>query len=757
MRARTAGSIVERGISPVSVPAESNSRQGVGAAAIAWVITATYYFYQYTLRSAPSVMIPQLSEAFGVGALGVASIVGLFYYGYSPFSLVAGVAIDRLGPRRVLPIGASAVGAGALLFASGSSEAASVGRFLQGAGGVFALVGAIYIASRYFPPSQAATLIGATQMFGMAGGAAGQFAVGPLIGKGFAWNGFWAGMGIAGLAIGGLLLLLLPKEKPAKKSERTLGTALEGLYTIFKNPQSILCGLIAGFLFIPTTIFDMIWGVRYLQEAHGFDYASAVMRSATVPAGWVIGCPLLGFISDRIGRRKPVIFGGATTLLACMAWILFGRTGVFPPYIIGLVAGVASGSAMLPYTVIKEANPPELGGTATGVINFVNFTFSALLGPIFAWILQQVSGATGQMESMHYQTAFAPLLLGIIVAIVLTLVLKETGWRRPIIALRLKTGGLTMSRGIAVATGTGKYEALLERCQQLQPIATAVAHPCEITALSGAIEAAEKGLISPILVGPRVKIESTARAARIDLGGCEIVDVPHSHASAAKAVELLRDAKAELLMKGSLHTDELMAAVISREGGLRTGRRISHAFVMDIPTYHKVLIVTDGAINISPSLEDKVDICQNAIDLAISLGREKPKVAVLAAVETVTSKMPATIDAAALCKMAERGQISGAIFDGPLAFDNAIDKSAAQTKGIHSEVAGDPDILLAPDLEAGNILAKQLTFLANAESAGLVLGARVPIILTSRADSVRSRIASCAVAMLVAHARRRKH
>jgi len=312
-----------------------------------------------------------------------------------------------------------------------------------------------------------------------------------------------------------------------------------------------------------------------------------------------------------------------------------------------------------------------------------------------------------------------------------------------------------MSKGVAISTGTGKYEQLLERCARLEPIATAVAHPCEASALSGAIEAAEKGLIEPILVGPRAKVEATADAAHVDLHGHQIVDVPHSHASAAKAVELLREGKAELLMKGSLHTDELMGAVVSRDGGLRTSRRISHVFVMDIPTYHKVLIVTDGAINIAPSLEDKVDICQNAIDLAIALGLERPKVAVLAAVETVTSKMPATIDAAALCKMAERGQITGALLDGPLAFDNAINKKAAETKGIRSDVAGDPDILLAPDLEAGNILAKQLSFLANADSAGLVLGARVPIILTSRADSVRSRIASCGVAMLAAHARRK--
>jgi len=306
------------------------------------------------------------------------------------------------------------------------------------------------------------------------------------------------------------------------------------------------------------------------------------------------------------------------------------------------------------------------------------------------------------------------------------------------------------------ATGTGKYERLLARCEGLAPVPTAVAHPCEVTALSGAMEAATLGLIVPLLVGPAQRIKETAAAAGIDLDGKEIIDVSHSNASAAKAVELIREGRAEILMKGSLHTDELMAAVVSREGGLRTGRRISHVFVMDVPTYHKVLIVTDGAINIAPTLEDKVDICQSAIDLALCLGLEKPKVAILAAVETVNSKMPATLDAAALCKMAQRGQIKGGILDGPLAFDNAISKEAATTKGIKSAVAGDPDILLAPDLEAGNLLAKQLTFLANADSAGMVLGARVPIILTSRADSVRSRIASCAVAKLVAHARRSK-
>jgi MFS family permease len=396
-------------------------------AAIAWLIAAVYYFYQYALRSAPAVMMPELSDAFGLSALGVASMAGLFYYGYSPFSLVAGAAIDRLGPRKVVPIGAAAVGIGALLFASGSGGAASVGRLLQGAGGVFALVGAVYIASTNFPASRAATLIGATQMFGMAGGSAGQFVVGPLIASGVAWSTFWAGMGIAGLAISVLLVFLIPAAEPRERRPDWLTEAARALGQVFRNPQSILCGMIAGLLFIPTTIFDMIWGVRYLQEARGFEYAEAVIRSATVPLGWIIGCPLLGVVSDRIGRRKPVIIVSAMVLLACLAWILYGRATVLPPYVLGIVAGLASGAAMLPYTVIKEANPPEVSGSATGVVNFLNFTFSALLGPVFGWILVAVGGGAASMTLEHYQTAFEPLLYGVGLAIVLTFLLKETG------------------------------------------------------------------------------------------------------------------------------------------------------------------------------------------------------------------------------------------------------------------------------------------------------------------------------------------
>ena len=396
-------------------------------AAIAWLITAVYCFSRYTLRSAPAVMMPQLSDAFGLSATAVASMVGLFYYGYSPFSLVAGAAMDRLGPRKVVPIGAFAVGIGALLFATGNTQAASIGRFLQGAGGVFALVGAAYIATTNFPASRAATLIGATQMFGMAGGSAGQFVVGPLIGSGMPWSNFWIGMAIAVIAISAALLFLLPDAKPSNQREDWLKSAGAAMLLVFRNPQSILCGMIAGLLFIPTTIFDMTWGVRYLQEGRGLEYGEAVMRSATVPFGWIIGCPVLGFLSDRIGRRKPVIIVSAVGLLACLAWILYGPADVFPPYVLGLAAGFVSGAAMLPYTVIKEANPPQFSGTATGVVNFLNFTFSALLGPVFAGRLVRGSGGAPTMEIGHYQGAFTPLLYGVGLAIILTLFLRETG------------------------------------------------------------------------------------------------------------------------------------------------------------------------------------------------------------------------------------------------------------------------------------------------------------------------------------------
>lgn len=299
-----------------------------------------------------------------------------------------------------------------------------------------------------------------------------------------------------------------------------------------------------------------------------------------------------------------------------------------------------------------------------------------------------------------------------------------------------------------------KYERLIAATHALPAVPTAVAHPCDESSLRAAVEAAEAGIITPILVGPAARIAAVAAQHKLDIKPYEIVDVPHSHAAAARAVELVRAGRAELLMKGSLHTDELMAAVVAKDTGLRSTRRVSHVFIMDVPTYPEALFITDAAINIFPDLEAKRDIIQNAIDLHRALPIGETRVAILSAVETVTAKIPSTIDAAALCKMADRGQITGAVIDGPLALDNAISPEAAAVKGIKSPVAGRANVLVVPDLEAGNMLAKNLTFLANADAAGIVLGARVPIILTSRADSVRTRMASCAVAAIYAHRRR---
>ncbi|MEM5287836.1 phosphate acetyltransferase [Paraburkholderia sabiae] len=298
-----------------------------------------------------------------------------------------------------------------------------------------------------------------------------------------------------------------------------------------------------------------------------------------------------------------------------------------------------------------------------------------------------------------------------------------------------------------------KYERLVAFAATLPPTPTAVAHPCDHDSLSAVIEAARMKLIAPILVGPRAKIEAAAKEGNLDLGDLPIVDAPHSHAAAATAVQLVHEGKAQALMKGSLHTDELMGEVVARTG-LRTERRVSHCFIMDVPGRDDALIITDAAVNISPTLDEKRDIVQNAIDLAHALRFPVARVAILSAMETVNSKVPSTLDAAALCKMADRGQINGGILDGPLALDNAINEEAAKIKGIDSPVAGRANVLVVPDLEAGNMLAKSLTFLAGADAAGVVLGAKVPIILTSRADSVLTRLASCAVASMVALARR---
>ena len=314
---------------------------------------------------------------------------------------------------------------------------------------------------------------------------------------------------------------------------------------------------------------------------------------------------------------------------------------------------------------------------------------------------------------------------------------------------------MTAKAADSIKTYDSKYDRLIATAQKVPPASTIVVHPCDETSLRGAVDSAAAGIIRPVLVGPEKKIREVADKFHLDISGMEIVDAPHSEGAAAKGVELIHAARGEMLMKGSLHTDELMRSVTAKVGGLRTARRISHVFVMDVPAYAETLFVTDAAINIFPDLDAKRDIVQNAIDLYVQAGFGKlPRVAILSAVETVTSKIPSTIEAAALCKMADRGQITGGLLDGPLAFDNAIDVEAARIKGIKSEVAGRAQILLVPDLEAGNMLAKNLAYFAKADSAGIVLGARVPVVLTSRADTARARMASCAVAALYAHARR---
>jgi MFS family permease len=353
----------------------------------------------------------------------------MFYYGYSPFSLVAGTSMDRFGAKRVIPIGAAVVGIGAILFGTGNGAAANIGRFLQGAGGAFALIGAAYLITKNFPASVGASLIGATQMFGMAGGSAGQFLVGPIIKGGVSWDRFWTYAGCLGLIISVVLLILLPREtpKPTTRGSGAFATLLRSLGKVFSNPQSYLCGFISGLLFIPTTILGMTWGVRFLQEARGREFEAAVTLAATVPLGWMIGCPLLGFISDRLGRRKPVIFGGTIMLLAVVTWVLFGNPEILRGHTVGILMGIASGAAMLPYTIIKEANPPQLGGTATGVVNFLNFTFSALLGPVFGARLVEMPEGDTSLALAHYQAGFKPLLYGIIIALILTFFLRETG------------------------------------------------------------------------------------------------------------------------------------------------------------------------------------------------------------------------------------------------------------------------------------------------------------------------------------------
>jgi MFS family permease len=393
---------------------------------IAWGFCLLFYFGQYAIRSAPGVMVPELTSTFGLTTLGVSSLIGLYYYTYSTFAIVAGAALDRLGAKYVIPTGILITAVGTILFGLGSAGGAEAGRLLQGAGAAFAFTGAVYLASHGFNAAYLATAVGFTQCFGMLGGSAGQFAVGPMIHGMISWQQFWIFAGIALLVVAVVVLISTPSGHDARPAGRgSLWSMFKPYKTVLTNPQSYLCGFSAGLLFLPTTIGDMIWGVPFLRDTLGIGYTEAVNRATMVPLGWVIGCPLLGYIADRIGRRKPVLIGGALLMLVASATVVY-LPGVMPPYVLGLLLGIGSGAAMIPYTIIKEVNPDEVKGSATGAINFLVFTLSALLAPAYGWLLTSLSHS-GELTLGVFQQASAVGIAGIVLAIVLACFLRETG------------------------------------------------------------------------------------------------------------------------------------------------------------------------------------------------------------------------------------------------------------------------------------------------------------------------------------------
>lgn len=394
---------------------------------IAWGFCLLFYFGQYALRSAPGVMVPELTASFGLTTLGVGTLLGLYYYTYSAFAIVAGAALDRMGARYVIPVGIVVTALGSILFGLGSLELAEAGRLLQGAGAAFAFTGAVYLATRGFSGAYLATAIGFTQMFGMMGGSAGQFAVGPLIHGIMPWPHFWLYAGAALLVVALVVLIATPRWEalPPKAARTSILSMFTPYKTVLSNPQSYLCGLCAGLLFLPTTIGDMTWGVPFLHDGLGVAYGDAVNRATMVPLGWVIGCPLLGYLADRIGRRKPVLIAGAVLMLVAMTLLVYAPR-LTPPYLLGLLLGIGSGAAMIPYSIIKEVNPDEVKGSATGAINFLVFTLSALLAPVFGWLLGSLSGG-GALTLGVFQQASIPAVAGIVVAIVLACFLRETG------------------------------------------------------------------------------------------------------------------------------------------------------------------------------------------------------------------------------------------------------------------------------------------------------------------------------------------
>ena len=401
-----------------------SARIGTTGFIIAWAFCLLFYFGQYALRSAPGVMVPELTSAFGLSTLGVSSLLGLYYYTYSTFAIVAGASLDRLGAKYVIPAGIVVTAAGSI--GLGSYQLAEAGRLLQGAGAAFAFTGAVYLASHGFSAAWLATAIGVTQMLGMLGGSAGQFAVGPMIHGVISWQQFWLIAGGVLLLVAVVVLIATPSGHDARPARAAKGGSWFTPYKIvLSNPQSYLCGIVAGLLFLPTTIGDMIWGVPFLRDGMGVDYAEAVNRATMVPLGWVIGCPFLGYIADRMGRRKPVLIGGSVLMLAATASLIY-LPGVFPPYLLGLLLGIGSGAAMIPYSIIKEVNPDDVKGSATGAINFLVFTLSAVLAPAYGWLLNELAGG-GKLTLAVFQNAGSFGVAGIVTAIVLAAFLRETG------------------------------------------------------------------------------------------------------------------------------------------------------------------------------------------------------------------------------------------------------------------------------------------------------------------------------------------
>jgi MFS family permease len=403
---------------------------GVHAAfVVAWLFCLLFYFMEYAVRSAPSVMLPELKGAFGLTTVGLSSLLGLYYYTYAAFAVVAGASVDRWGAKYPIPIGVLLLALGTAMFGASVEWIAGVGRLLQGAGAAFAFIAAVYLASHGLPARLLATAIGITQCIGMLGGSAGQFVVAPLIHGPVTWQQFWIYAGILTLLIAVAMYIVTPSEERERRTTAAARSTLALYKMVLTNPQSYLCGLCAGLLFLPTTVGDMMWGVSFLTGGWHLGYQQAVDRAAMVPLGWVVGCPLLGYLADRIGRRKPVIFGGAAFMLAAALAIFYLPPGTLPPYLLGFLLGLGSGAAMIPYSIIKEVNPDEAKGSATGAMNFLVFVISAFAAPAMGWWLQRLAGGAALTLDVFVKSG-SVYVAAIVVAAILTLFLKETGSRR---------------------------------------------------------------------------------------------------------------------------------------------------------------------------------------------------------------------------------------------------------------------------------------------------------------------------------------